>query len=94
MLKSTPVTEQAIAEAIERGMILRSEGLPITRWSRKNEKDVFEHNHIEDGHCAVGTQRPAPKTPEHKSSWGKGQWFFEHLWLSRDIPPKVSHDPL
>jgi len=65
---------------------------PVTLWSRKNERGEYEHNHLDDGHCEAGTERPRPKTDAHKSAWNKGQWAYEHAWLDGGLPPRVMRD--
>jgi hypothetical protein len=65
---------------------------PITLWFRKNEKSQFEHNHVEEGHCADATTHPAPKTDAQKSAWGRGVWVYEHAWFDASLPPKVLRD--
>lgn len=62
---------------------------PITRWHRKNEKGVFEFNHIEDGHVPTHAKLPTPKCEIHKKSWSNGVWQFSHAWLTDELPPKV-----
>jgi hypothetical protein len=66
---------------------------PITLWYRKSEKNVYEYNHLEEGHCKEGVERPAPKTEAHKSAWSKGQWAHEHAFFDSSVPPKVLNDP-
>lgn len=62
--------------------------VPVTRWSRKSEEG-WEHNHLEDGHVAPGTARPAPKHENHKSAWKRGDWRFELVYLTQELPPRV-----
>ena len=63
----------------------------VTSWSRKNDKEEFEHNHLEDGHA--NSIRPTPIHENHKKAWAKGIWKAHHGYLTFDIPPKlVLHD--
>lgn len=56
---------------------------PITLWSRKNERGVFEHNHLEDGHAVC--QMPAPKHPTHIRAWAGGEWRKTHALLDAGV---------
>jgi hypothetical protein len=60
-----------------------------TLWFRKNEKGVFEYNHIEDGHSLA--DKPLPKTA-NQSGWARGTWIREHVRLDGSTPPKVMRD--
>jgi hypothetical protein len=60
---------------------------PITLWSRKNEEGVFEHNHIENGHC--DSVRPTPKHENHKKAWAKGEWKAEFAFLQITVPTVI-----
>lgn len=57
--------------------------LPITVWERFNKRDdgrwIWEHNHIEDGHCNADT--PTPKFSNQAKDWKNGKWrkFFCYL---------------
>jgi hypothetical protein len=59
---------------------------PITIWTRKNDKGVFEHNHIEDGHVEFG---PKILHPNQAKAWPRATWKYEHAFLSNEQPPRV-----
>ena len=56
-----------------------------TLWYRLGKdddgNDVFEFNHLEDGHCP--NPKPTPKHPDHKS-WARSTWKKEHAVLTTD----------
>jgi hypothetical protein len=62
----------------------------ITLWFRKNERGIFDFNHVEDEHCLADT--PTPKVPE-QVAWKKGKWIKEHAWFDGSTPAKVLRDP-
>lgn len=43
-----------------------------TLWFRKNEKGVYEYNHLEDGHATGDT--PMKKHPA-QSGWARASWI-------------------
>lgn len=45
--------------------------MKITIWSRLNEKNQYEHNHIENGH--IESNIPTIKFDEQKG-WKNGKW--------------------
>jgi len=59
----------------------------ITIWYRMNEKNIYEFNHIEDGHAS--TELPFIKVPEMQKGWAKGKWSKEFAELDNNIPPKI-----
>lgn len=63
--------------------------MKATRWLVKH-KDCWVFNHLEDGHSASDT--PTQKTKE-QAGWARMTWKREHVWLSDDVPPKVSQHP-
>ena len=47
---------------------------PVTVWKRFDEKkEIWKHNHIEDGH--VTGEVPTPKTVEQAESWKSAYWW-------------------
>lgn len=62
-----------------------------TLWYRlmrdKEGNDVYEFNHLEDGHCE--SAKPTPKHPDHQA-WARATWRKEHAVLTADN--KVVHD--
>lgn len=63
---------------------------PCTLWFRLNRdkegNDVFEFNHLEDGHCE--SDKPTPKHPDHHA-WARSKWRKEHAALNQNN--KVIH---
>jgi hypothetical protein len=57
--------------------------IAVTIWYRLNRdkagNEVFEHNHIENGHCEG--DKPTPKHPSH-SAWARSKWRKEHAVLT------------
>ena len=64
---------------------------PITIWQQFNEeRQMFEHNHIDDGHLL--SNAPIPISQEQKKSWGGVSWKKEFGYLKDGHVVKV--DPL
>lgn len=55
---------------------------PITIWQRLNEKNEYEHNHIEDGHCE--SNFPTIKFDSQKG-WKNGKWNKHFALLNNGI---------
>ncbi len=62
---------------------------PCTLWFKRDvREDVWEYNHLEDGHAQ--TRVPSPKTPG-QAGWKGGLWQRSHAWLTDDLPARVVH---
>lgn len=60
----------------------------VTKWERLNpQTNLFEHNHLEDGHVAGNA--PTPITKEHIKLFAESKWRkqFGYLDLSNKYQP-------
>jgi len=58
---------------------------PITVWERYNkEKNIWCHNHIEDGHIINDKNKPIGTASQTKI-WDKSEWRYEHKYLDDDF---------
>lgn len=49
---------------------------PITVWEKYNsKKEIWEHNHISDGHVDANAKKPLG-TPEQNKIWADAVWRF------------------
>ncbi len=80
--------------AAEQGSTVAGEAPPgavslVTLWFRLGSRG-FELNHLEDGHSIA--EKPTPKSPSQKSTWGNSEWVSEHAWLDFGKSPKILHN--
>lgn len=59
-----------------------------TLWYRAT-LDTWVFNHLSQGH--EQGRHPAPKHPNHRPAWSRGEWSRKHAWLTDTVPPKVVH---
>lgn len=52
----------------------------ITIWYRRDDNNVYQLNHIEDGFDLNRTS-PTPKIPEHIKMWKNGKWAMQRAEL-------------
>ena len=59
--------------------------IPVTKWFRqkkdKHGNNVFEFNHLEDGHAIA--DKPVPKF-ESQNGWKGSTWTKEHRHMTED----------
>ena len=56
----------------------------VTVWEKQNEKDEWEHNHIEAGFVDGKIPKMKDPTYEHQKGWARNTWRKRFMYIDDD----------